>query len=565
MNAIQEVNSMENSLSRLRELWQNTSQTNRIMVIALLAVMLVTGIGFAFFAGTPDYATLVSNPAPADSAKILDMLKTQKVPYRISSDGASIEVPRSQEAELRMDLAGQGLLNSGAPGYELLDKAPFGETQAMEQDRIRRALEGEMENAIQSLDPVASASVKFAAGDDSPLVNPDKKDPSASVLVHLKPGCELSKANVRAIVSLVKSAYTGLDEKNITLVDGEGNLLWDGSEMADGYGGIDDRMSEEKAYTDMISRQIQSQIRAMVGPYKSSVLVRANLNLDRQVQTVHTVQPGVRTSRTTDEESLKGGGSIGGSRTPPGVASNAGGAVSPPVYAGGSNVQTGSGNYTHTTSTETDEVSTTDTKTVMAPGEAKTLDVSIVLDDTVPPATAQAVHDMVQNYIGQDMTNPANRQVVVKTVTFDKTARNAEKAAQASAANSEMIRTVINYLAPTLLILMMLFLLARGLKKGNTGSAMNLAVAGGQRNALSIAGSNGVDVMVGSGGGEMVPVGEDDENGSRVIGLKAGEDVHTFEVISEAFDANLESIVHLSRSKPEMVARLVKSLMSEEK
>jgi flagellar biosynthesis/type III secretory pathway M-ring protein FliF/YscJ len=35
-------------------------------------------------------------------------------------------------------------------------------------------------------------------------------------------------------------------------------------------------------------------------------------------------------------------------------------------------------------------------------------------------------------------------------------------------------------------------------------------------------------------------------------------------MIEEAFDANLESILHLSKSKPETVAALIKSWIAEE-
>lgn len=555
---------MGNSLSRLKELWQNTSRTNQIMVATLLAAMILVGIGFVFYAGSPDYTTLVTNPAPSDSAKILDLLKQQKVPYRISSDGASIEVPKDQEPELKMTLAGQGLLNSGAPGFSLLQNAPFGETQAMERTRILQALEGEMENAIQSLDPVSSANVKFAPGDDSPLVNIDQKAPSASVIVHLKPGSQLTDANIKAIVDLVKSSYTGLSEKNITLVDGEGNLLWDGEEMSSGVPGSNDRISEEKAYSDALKRQIESQIEQLVGPHKSSVLVRASLDLDKQTQTVHSILPGQRTSKSIDEETLTGGGSITGGMQPAGLASNTSTNSAPPVYGAG-NVKTGGGNYSHTTTTETDTVSTSDTQTVKAPGDIQNLRVSIALDSSIPPSTAQAVQSMVQNYIGASPSTP-NRQVVVQSVPFDQTMLLSEKKAASQQATSEMIRTYVNYLVPLLLIIVMLFLLARGLKR-TVMPSQELALAGGGggiagygRNRIQ---TTGLDMTVGQNDSDEMVLA-DGEN-TKVIGVNSGENVHTFEVIEEAFDANLESIMHLAKSKPETIARLVKSMMSDDK
>src|SRR5690242_6627682 len=119
------------------------------MLVTVLGAVVLAGVGFIYWAGTPDYQTLVSNPSPTDYAGIINQLRNQKVTYRVV-DGA-IQVPAAQRDELRMTLAGQGLLNTGSLGYSALEKAPFGQTQAMEQQTIKRAMEGEMENSIMSL------------------------------------------------------------------------------------------------------------------------------------------------------------------------------------------------------------------------------------------------------------------------------------------------------------------------------------------------------------------------------------------------------------------------------
>src|SRR5437016_3774275 len=129
---------MPNSLSRLREIWENTSRPNQVLLVSLVAGALAAAVVFVYWAGTPDYQVLIFNASPTDSGAILERLKNQKVPYKVH-DG-TIEVPASMKDELRIELAGAGLLNSGTLGYSLLDKAPFGQTQAMEQQNIKRAL-----------------------------------------------------------------------------------------------------------------------------------------------------------------------------------------------------------------------------------------------------------------------------------------------------------------------------------------------------------------------------------------------------------------------------------------
>src|SRR5262249_27086569 len=129
------------AFARLREIWEATSRPNQVMLVTVALAIVLAGVGFIYWAGTPDYQTLVANPAPADSAAIINKLRSDKIPYRIQE--GSIQVPAVQREELRMSMEVLGLMNSGSPGYSALEKAPFGQTQAMEQQTIKRALEGE--------------------------------------------------------------------------------------------------------------------------------------------------------------------------------------------------------------------------------------------------------------------------------------------------------------------------------------------------------------------------------------------------------------------------------------
>src|SRR5437870_10386386 len=115
---------MQTTITRWRDLWENTSRSNQILLVSLVLAAIIAGVVFVYWAGTPDYAVLVYNSSSSDSSAILERLKSQKIAYKVQ-DG-TIEVPASMKDELRIQLAGAGLMNSGTLGYGLLDKAPFG-------------------------------------------------------------------------------------------------------------------------------------------------------------------------------------------------------------------------------------------------------------------------------------------------------------------------------------------------------------------------------------------------------------------------------------------------------
>ncbi len=560
---------MQEGLARIKQLWQDTSRPNQIMISAAAVAALVVAIGFVYWASAPEYSTLVSNASPENANKIINQLKEKKIAYRASN--GSIEVPAGQKDELLMELAGTGALEQGSAGWGMLEKAPFGQTQAMEQETIRHAHEVMMEQTISKLAPVASATVHFTDGDKNELFDPTKKEGTANVTVRVKPGNELTKENVRSIVALLQSGYANIPSSSIFVVDGQGSLRWNGAEQAEGLSNSDERQVQEARKAEELSHKIQAHIDRIAGPGRSTVLVRATLNLDKRKIHENLLLPGQPTTKSTTEESLSGGalGNRAGVPASPGVASNSNGAT-PPTYAGSNSVDASNGKYSSTTSSVTTTPGMRETNTVEAPGEIKTAAVIVTLDKAIKPETIATLKGQIPILMGDDPANPnPNIRVSVETADFDRSALSADEKAAKEAVTNERMNKMLSYGVPLVLMLGMLFILAKALKRPQTAGMLarhpshgangfQLAGAGGHGGINMLAGDDlpagmSVDQALNGGVGKIVPVGRESLD-------------HTFDVISEQFDSNLESILHLAKSKPDTVAALVKSwMMTEEK
>jgi flagellar M-ring protein FliF len=570
---------MRDLTARLKEIWESTSQTNRILLAACVLGVVLVGGGFMFWAGSPEYTVLVQNPSPGDLQGILNHLRDKKVEYRVSSDGKSIEVPAAKRPELQMSLAAMGLMNSGTPGAEMLRQTSTFSTKRMEDESLRRALQADVEASIQTLGPVQSANVKFAPGDDSPFVS-EKRAPSAAVLVHLRTGQTLDKSNIRSIVTLVAHSYPGLDDKGISVVDGEGNLLWDGAQHRSDLPGTEDRQAQERAFKESLGRELQAMIARVVGPNKSAVVVRTVLNLDSRKQDSRVVEAGAPKRKETRNEKFSGGAAVAAARNAsPGLAGNAAGApAGVPVYQGTDPAAGGNGGtYTNENGVSEMDNGFTVTSTQSAPGEVKNLSVAVMLDKSVTPETVAAIRRNIETVAKTYLPDPAAVPLVsVESVEFDKTAQQAEAKAAEAAAAADRTNRMLGFGVPVALMLAMLLILAKNLRKAFPTELP--ALAGGPKAALAGAGSAGsvAALAPGVGGNLDISVGEDS-----IIGQPVGEalqkhagpipveldddDPRTFEVIQEAFDANLESITHLASSKPEIVAALVRSWIAEGK
>ncbi len=207
------------------------------MVIIGALVALIGVLGFVMTRDTgPKHGMLFSGLNPEDAGRVVQELQARKVPYEVENGGTAITVPEDQVHELRLMLSADGVSPSGGGvGFELFDKQAFGTTSFVERMNFRRALGGGLSRTIISLSTVDRARVHIAMGKRS-LYSRESEPPSASVVLSLRAGQQLSRAQRRGIVNMVAASVDGLSTENVTLVDGNGNALTtpDGDGAANG-------------------------------------------------------------------------------------------------------------------------------------------------------------------------------------------------------------------------------------------------------------------------------------------------------------------------------------------
>jgi flagellar M-ring protein FliF len=171
-----------------------------------------------------DYRLLFANLSEREGGAIIEKLAQMNVPYRFAEGSGTLMVPAERVYELRFKLASAGLSRGTVIGNELLDKTPFGQTQAQEQSSQKRALEGELTKTIQGFPSVQSARVHLAVPQQNGFFREQQK-PSASVVVNLHPGRTLDSAQLAGIAALISNSVPELSPKAISVVDGNGALL----------------------------------------------------------------------------------------------------------------------------------------------------------------------------------------------------------------------------------------------------------------------------------------------------------------------------------------------------
>ena len=158
----------------------------------------------------------------AEAQEVVRRLGAKEIPYELSKDGTSISVPTGRIDEVRLQLASEGLPRSGRQGYEMFDKPNWMGSDFAEKVNYQRALEGELERTIQTLDEVEGVRVHLVMPHDS-LFTEQERSAKASVVLRLRTG-RISDEKIDAITNLVSSAVDNLQPQDVTIVDADGQV-----------------------------------------------------------------------------------------------------------------------------------------------------------------------------------------------------------------------------------------------------------------------------------------------------------------------------------------------------
>jgi flagellar M-ring protein FliF len=281
------------------------ARSGRMRIAAALAVVALVGggLGVIMLRGeSAGNALLFSGLDLEEAAEIAGKLDTANVKYSLEGGGSAIFVDRSKVDEARMMLSEQGLPTRGSIGWEIFDKTDaLGETQFVQNIKKVRALEGELERTIASLDMVKAAQVHLSIP-ERPLFQRDQEKPKASVVLNVT-GNTMTSEKVRAIRNLVASSVPGLELGAITVADTQGRTWAAGSENATGgIGGtsVDERKA---ALEDSYRKKVLEVIENIAGPGAAKVTVNLDVDFNKVTESSDKFDPDsrvVRSSHTTE-------------------------------------------------------------------------------------------------------------------------------------------------------------------------------------------------------------------------------------------------------------------------
>lgn len=227
------------------------------------------------------YEVLFDSLTSEDAAKVIEQLEKDNIPYEIL-DKNVIKVPKNVVYKERIAIASLGIPKNSGVGFELFDNQEFGATSFDQNVKYLRALEGELSRTIDALAPIERASVSLALPKDSLFVE-KQTEPTASVMLQLVEGSNLTSKQIRGIKNLVAAAVPNLKPTNVMLIDNDGETLGDEDEMAQ----MGELSAVQQNFKTKEEKKNQRKIVEVVSPFvggEQKVVAQVTIEFDFSIQ-----------------------------------------------------------------------------------------------------------------------------------------------------------------------------------------------------------------------------------------------------------------------------------------
>ena len=302
------------------ENFQALTMPQRIGLVVVLALGIAVIPVLALMGKDPDMGVLFANLEREDVQAIVGHLGQQGIPYEVSPSGNTIMVPSGKVHELRLQMATEGLPETGGVGFEIFDRVGLGVTQFVQKMNYRRALQGELARTISQISEVEKTRVHLVIPERR-LFTTDQQPAQAAVVLTLRRGGKLSQSQVQGVTHLVSNSVEGLEPAEVTVVDSHGQVL--SSTVAQKESQLTTSQVEmQRSVEHDLEGRVQSMLDKVLGRHKSVVRVSTTLDFRQVEVTEETYDPESQVVRSenrsqekvTEESAVSGG--------VPGVRSN---------------------------------------------------------------------------------------------------------------------------------------------------------------------------------------------------------------------------------------------------
>lgn len=368
---------------------RNTTLKQRIIGSTLLIALIGIILLLVYNVTKVDYVQLYSGLSERETGEVSAKLTEKGIKYRLTVDGRGVLVPKEVAAQVKVDLAAEGIPKSGVMYNDFSQNMGLGltdrEFSVVERDAMQNELKRLMINGIRG---ISDAQVMITLPKESIWVNQVQEQATATVILQIDPGYTLNQNQVNALYTIVSKSIPNLSVENIIITNQYGEELSPNYENSSNIFASDD-FTKLNNIKKEIEKDIEKGIKQILGAVMKpeNVVVKAFASMDytqeRREENLVTSPTnnsnGLAISMENLNESWNGQGGTG----PGGIA---GPGQTDIVNYQATNQNTGDSNYEKTSERVNYEVNRITRSIVESPYKVGDLSVSVSVNMPTPNA-----------------------------------------------------------------------------------------------------------------------------------------------------------------------------------
>ncbi|MBU8907015.1 flagellar basal-body MS-ring/collar protein FliF [Desertibacillus haloalkaliphilus] len=282
--------------------WTSRTKLQKGILLGSVFLLILILVLLTMLGSRTHLVPLYTNLSAQETGQIKETLDARGVTSEITDNGTTISVPETMVDTLKVELAAEGIPESGSIDYSFIqDQMGFGMTDNEFSVMERAAMQTELANLIRNMDGVNHANVMITLPEESLWISDSGQTSSASIVVDMAPGYQLDQTQVKTLYHLVAKSVPNLPIEDIVIM----NQMFEHFEYRDGES-IDSSLSayeQQRTIKREIERDLQRDLQQMLGTMmgRDKVLVSVSTDIDftQETRAEQIITP-------VDEENMEG-------------------------------------------------------------------------------------------------------------------------------------------------------------------------------------------------------------------------------------------------------------------
>ncbi|WP_409253697.1 flagellar basal-body MS-ring/collar protein FliF [Bacillus sp. SCS-153A] len=285
---------------KLNTFWSGRTKKQKGMYGAAALVIILAIAITGFLSSRTNLVPLYSNLAPSETGSIKENLDGRGIVSEITDGGSTIMVPSEMVDTLKVELAAEGIPNSGSIDYSFFSQnAGFGMTDNEFNVMKLDAMQTELANLMKGIEGVQDAKVMITLPEKGVFISEAVEQASASIVLNTKPGFNFDQKQIKSLYHLVSKSVPDLPTDNIVIM----NQFFEYFELENENSSFGGTVVQQMDIKDRVEKDIQKQVQSMLGTLigfnKVVVSVTTDIDFTQENREVNEVTP-------VDQENMEG-------------------------------------------------------------------------------------------------------------------------------------------------------------------------------------------------------------------------------------------------------------------